>query len=185
MQYTSLVYTIYIAPVLSFVAQLEKLPSNWKDIESQALGALLPGPNGWCRPCDTHNFKEAYGMKRSFDKVEDISTAARTRVHRMDAGAQGGHHVDQRYRELQEWKMYSDFSERIGFWGKSWIYRCYIENLYGVHKELSDINLSVRSHEQSLAESIKGSDPEIRAKAFKKTYQRSLFRHIKDQRVFS
>ena len=42
-------YQVYISSVLQFVAQLEPLPINFRNIERSATQALLPGPTAWMR----------------------------------------------------------------------------------------------------------------------------------------
>ena len=40
-------YRIFIAPVLSFINQLDALPSAFEAAESKACEALFPGGRGW------------------------------------------------------------------------------------------------------------------------------------------
>ena len=93
-------YQVYISSVLQFVAQLEPLPINFRNIERSATQALLPGPTAWMLPTclkDAAYFHFPVALVDLFA----ISLAAKVRVVRFDNVAQGGLLVHSRAARLQ------------------------------------------------------------------------------------
>ena len=52
LQFAAVVYRVYVASTLSFLAQLEPLPSRWQMEEERMLRVLVPGPHRWCSAQD-------------------------------------------------------------------------------------------------------------------------------------
>ena len=90
LQWSALVYQVYVASVLGFLLQLDRLPSHWESTEASLLRALVPGPYRWCLPADLHGLHRDFGFAREFPDLRMTSIAARLRVLRNEAVAQGG-----------------------------------------------------------------------------------------------
>ena len=90
LQWSALVYQVYVASVLGFLLQLDRLPSHWDTTEASLLRALVPGPYRWCAPADLHGLRRDLGFAREFPDLRMTSIAARLRVYRHEAAAQGG-----------------------------------------------------------------------------------------------
>ncbi|CAK0898228.1 unnamed protein product [Prorocentrum cordatum] len=95
LQYSALVYNTFVASVLTFVMQLERLPDESLTRESQVLQQMAKGPGGWFLIADLFTLKERFGMAKSFHSLAWLALSARCRVGSFDRACSQG-----RLREL-------------------------------------------------------------------------------------
>ncbi len=66
LQYTTVAYTTYILPRLSFLAQFKVPSKEVYEAELKALRRMIPGPYNWCLKDDCYLLGKCYGQARSF-----------------------------------------------------------------------------------------------------------------------
>jgi len=88
--YSSIAYSTYVLPILSFVAQLSAPPVEAIAAEEKALRDIIPGPYRWILPEDLYQAGELYGQGRSFPSLAILAKAAQARVYRLEAFRRGG-----------------------------------------------------------------------------------------------
>ena len=98
-------YRVYISTVLSFVGQLEALPSSFDAYEKSACESLFPGPAHWL-PVLASRALTYMGMPVELPDMRIITTAASSRVTRCEDLRHGGLRVFERARNLRR-KWYS------------------------------------------------------------------------------
>ena len=91
-------YQVYIAAVAMFVAQLEPLPGDWRQIERKAVRSMLRGPFDWVWPSTLRDLRSVGGVLELRD-VHAASIAARARVAKFEDG--GRLRVASRARRLR------------------------------------------------------------------------------------
>lgn len=87
--YTLAAYSVYIMPVLLFVAQLDAPPDEWSALEKWAIRRLFPGPGNWITAAATHNLR-ALGLPREMGRLDSLALAAKFRVATWEASGSGG-----------------------------------------------------------------------------------------------
>ena len=71
---TAIAYRTYIASLLTFILQLDSLPSTWVEEEARALERLVPGLRHWSAVRDLHCLGE-----RGFPRRSGTSPPCRSR----------------------------------------------------------------------------------------------------------
>jgi hypothetical protein len=102
LHHATLAYNVYMASVLGFHLQLERLPEHWSRTEAAVFRRLVPGPGNWIVPRDLHHLSLLFGMPHNFGDLETVSMAAKFRVAHREATASGGLRVLRRARELDD-----------------------------------------------------------------------------------
>ena len=74
------VYRVFCTSVLSFLWQLEEVPSNMFKVEEWALRRMAPGPGNWIRPIELRHLQHRYGHPFSFPSFKQMSMSAKLRV---------------------------------------------------------------------------------------------------------
>ena len=115
LHYSVKVYNTYILPVLSFIAQLEDIPSNFAKMEKKAMAALIPGPNSWIDPDAIKSLHRGYGMPCEARDLVTIASATKLRVAANENKINGGLRMQERRHDIyleidrargrEEWKM--------------------------------------------------------------------------------
>jgi len=115
--YSSLAYSIYVLPILSFVAQLSAPPVEAYAAEEKALRDIIPGPYRWILPEDLFHAGDLYGQGRSFPSLAILAKAAQARVYRLEAFRRGGLKVADKCEEAREILLNSEFQiMRLSSW---------------------------------------------------------------------
>ena len=117
LHYTSMAYIIYIFPILSFVAQLQKPPVWVLEAEEKALRLIIPGPYRWILKEDLFHLSECYGQKVSLPSLAHVCSAAQKRVYTFEHIQKGGLKVDRKQDELIQFMRESDHLKRMHKWG--------------------------------------------------------------------
>ena len=87
--FASLSYSVYILPVLSFLAQFRKPCEKALQAEEEALRMLVPGPWVWCRTSDLYLLSSKYEQARDFASLSHLSLAARARLFKCENSSRG------------------------------------------------------------------------------------------------
>jgi hypothetical protein len=101
LQYSTLAYTTYILPILSYVGQLCSPPAAALEAEASALRKLIPGPGNWCIKNDIFYMADNFGQARNLPSLVHMCAAAQKRVQLWENRANGGLAVDARFAQLQ------------------------------------------------------------------------------------
>ena len=59
---TTMAYNVYVATVMTFLLQLDRLPQAWPRTEAAAFRRLAPGPGQWILPIDLHALRDSLGL---------------------------------------------------------------------------------------------------------------------------
>ena len=92
-------FRTFIAPVLSFVGQLDNLPHSWEQLERRACRVLFRGPTGWITPGCLRACKHL-GLPAELPDLRVSALAAKCRVFRYEDARRGGLRVAARVRAL-------------------------------------------------------------------------------------
>ena len=80
LQLNARIYRTFCCSVLSFLWQLEEVPTDVLDTEVWALRRLVPGPGNWVRPVDLSHLQHRYGHPFNFASFHHMSLAAKLRI---------------------------------------------------------------------------------------------------------
>jgi hypothetical protein len=117
--YSALAYTIYVLPILSFVAQLSNPPEEAYIAEGKALRDIIPGPFRWILPEDLFHAGDLYGQGRSFPSLSILAKSAQARVCRLEAHRRGGLKISDKSEEINVTLINSDFQiMRLSSWNQ-------------------------------------------------------------------
>jgi len=146
LHYSVKIYNTYILPVLSFVAQLEEVPSTFDKVEKQAMAALIPGPNKWISPDAVKSLHRGYGMPCEARDFRIVSAATKLRVAANEDRDNGGLRMKERRHELymevdkarrsDEWKL-----ELLAWEG--WFRNSHAEVVWRAVEDLYDKGISI------------------------------------------
>ena len=115
----ALAYSVYVLPVLSFVAQLEDLPPGWEDLEARCMKNLVRCPgNGSLLMLLP--YLDLTGMPKAFASVAYMAKAAKLRIVAREARSTGGLRVEARSRALRLLESNTDKIIRVAQW-RSWL----------------------------------------------------------------
>ena len=112
-------YNTFTFSTLSFVWQLEPVPTIVYEQEDAMLRSLTKGPGRWRLSKDLFFLREHYGQTCSFKSIEHVSLAAKLRVFTL-----GGLRVQERAATLRSDQAETDHLDRIVRWHE------WYENLY-------------------------------------------------------
>ena len=163
--HTLAAYRTYVLPVLSFVAQLAGVPSNWERLEQNACKLLFPGPRCWISANALRGLKHI-GFTTQLPDLHSLAAAAKCRVARYEDIAHGGLHITSRLQALRYDRTHGNFSLRSIVW-----YRWYNE---GFLANLADARGKLRAKvgtEGNLLGRMRGdiSDPDNVRRQWQKT----------------
>jgi hypothetical protein len=126
MNFNTQIHRTFVAPILSFVMQLESCPEELDDYFLKAIRLLAPGPGNWISAADANNLQRYYGLPLPFADPRWTALAAKLRV--IETIAPDGH---ERVRELE--------TTHANNWQrpfKIWHYRSYFAVLADVETQL-------------------------------------------------
>ena len=112
---TAIAYSVYILPVLLFVAQLDSPPASRTQVEKTVIRRLLPGPANWCT-IDALRALPVLKLFKSFPDLHHLSKAIQFRVATTEATAKGGLGVNHRAFRLRNLVNAPMFPGREGAW---------------------------------------------------------------------
>ena len=92
-------YRVYIAPVLSFISQLDPLPTTFGAGGGKVCEMLFPGGRGWMTPGCLKNLK-ALSFPTELPDLHRCALAAKDRVHKFENALQGGLKISAQIRRF-------------------------------------------------------------------------------------
>ena len=128
LQFAALVFRVYVASTLSFLLQLENLPSGWSVTEGRLFRLLVPGPFNWCTPADLHGLRRDFGFPQEFVDLRVVALAAKLRVLHQEARAQGGLRCQAWLQRLAEAERASEHVVRQARW-RAWLQSSFCHEL--------------------------------------------------------
>ena len=140
LHYTTMAYIIYIFPILSFVAQLQKPPEWVLKAEEEALRLIIPGPYRWILKEDLFHLSECYGQKISLPSLAQVCSAAQKRVYTFEHILKGGLRIQCKQEELIRCMRASEHLNRIHRWG-SWLQNGPVTTLFNNSRALDEAGL--------------------------------------------
>jgi hypothetical protein len=186
--FSTLAYSVYILPVLSFLAQFRAPSEEALRAEEEALRAMVPGPFNWCLTTDLFALATHYGQARSFPSLCHLSLSARTRMVLCENSSRGGLQVDQKcigvYRAA---RVSNQPIARQHLWG-DWYDAGILKQMRDSEAQLGEYGLSP-SGLWELARG--GTDPEddrgprnkMARKCFQKTIRKELVKKLEVNKV--
>ena len=93
-------YRVFIAPVLSFIGQLDILPEAFVAAESKACESLFPGGRGWMTVGCLRHLK-TLGFPNELPDIHINVLAAKVRVHRFEDARHGGLKIEHRAKQMR------------------------------------------------------------------------------------
>ena len=94
--HAAVAYKVHVLSTLTFIAQLERLPSGWADVEEGMLRAMVRGPGQWCVPRDLHLLRIGYGCTMEFPDLAPTAVASKMRVVQWEMVLDGGLQIHHR-----------------------------------------------------------------------------------------
>ena len=146
----SVIYNMFLLPVLTFVAQLELPPASACKAEEIGLRRVAPGPFRWCLPLDLWQLRSSYHLSFRFRSLLWTSVAAQARVLHAEGHASGGLAVSERASSLQRHLDDSPYIVRTARM-RSWYLGSHARVLMQANKTLTSINATPRDAELALA----------------------------------
>ena len=142
---TATPYSVYVASVISFLIQLDRLPPQWDGVEREALRRLVPGSTQWTDPSDLHNLA-VMGFPRSFVNMRSRRLAAQFRVAHLEARSSGGLRVQERARALRQALRTTDNLVVAVDW-QEWFSRGFLLQLDATVAECAGLGITLRTVE--------------------------------------
>jgi hypothetical protein len=130
----AMAYSVYVLPVLTFVAQLEDPPEDWDKLEKAGFGKLVPCPGNSGLPRLAPHLAEL-GMPKSFARLRQVALAAKLRIASREALAVGGLRVLERSRLLRRLEQGTEYVVRAARW-KPWFDKSFLHVIAAAVGEL-------------------------------------------------
>lgn len=127
LHYSTIAYTTYVFPTLTFIAQLERPTPLVLAEEEKAFRNLVVGPYRWIEKKDLFNLK-TWGLPQNFPSLEVVALAAQRRVAQYENTLHGGLRIIQRCRDLDHALLHSTHLDRLARW-HSWYDRSFLRTL--------------------------------------------------------
>ena len=171
---TSLAYSVYILPVVLFVAQLDAPPPHWPSVERAALRNLLPGPAAWFTPAVVRGLPHL-GFSKGFADLTLLYRAVQFRVATMEASASGGLRIGARARQLDLAIQDSPLLLRGGAW-RTWYQGSFLFQLRDSLRFCAAQGLTQRGLEDTLAQhAARPFPPDLRL-SIRRRWQKSAWK---------
>ena len=148
LQFAAVVYRVYVASTLSFVLQLDNLPTDWPAWEGRMMRALVPGPSRWSDADDLHGLRRDFGFAQDFPDLRQIAAAAKLRVMQYEARQQGGLQVQEWLRRLADAERAFAQNVRLCLW-RGWFDASFCHILAAATRDLRAEGISalrIRRH---------------------------------------
>ena len=142
LQFAAWVYKIYVASTLSFLLQLDTLPTDWAAQEASILRSLVPGPYRWCVANDLHGLRRDFGFAHEFVDLRDTSLAAKFRVVQCEAAKQGGLGLKRWLRRMDRAERRTEEVVLLGRF-RSWFATSFCHGLQDAVDKLSSMGISL------------------------------------------
>ena len=177
--WTSLAYSTYVLPVLSFLAQFRIPSAEVMSAEDTALRLLVPGPYAWCSKHDLFVLNKHYGQARNFPSLWHLGLSARSRMIRCENSARGGHQISQKCSWLTAAAASSTHTLiRQEVWGV-WFRDGLLRQMRASETQLVEIGLSPSTlFKLAAGRSDDDEDSGTRNKRARKNYQKTIRKEL-------
>lgn len=162
--YNIKVFKPFISSVLTFIMQLEPIPSELHTRYEEALRRLAPGPGGWVTLNDLTNLTSAYSFPLEFPDLRWVADAAKLRV--IDGLARD---CQKKARELEEYQT-TYFRRPFGRWHQ----RAYFTILSKLETSLSERGIT-RTEVRRVCASDKSSFQSAAERLIKKKFSSTYY----------
>lgn len=178
LNYSTLAYTAYVFPVLSFLAQFKKPDDAVLQAERKALSLMVPGPYLWCKQDDYYHLGSLYGQACSFPRLDHFCLAARARLHQFENQRYGGLHIERKFTSIQSAICEIHDTRRLCRWS-FWFKDGLTEDIHDSCRELAVRGL----HLPTLIDLAGGQQsedlsPTERARKIKKNFQKTVRKEL-------
>jgi hypothetical protein len=136
-------YGIYVASVLTFVAQLQRPPDDLHNLESTAVRRIAPGPGNWCSVNDL-KFGTFLGLHASLRPLHETCEAVMMRTFHWEAHSQGGIPWRHLHSQLQDALRKSDKVFLQASWAR-WFASHTPTVMLALHDKWSNVGVEVSS----------------------------------------
>jgi hypothetical protein len=133
LQLSTLIYNVYIASILGFVAQFYPPTKDVLTAESLALRRFNRGPGSWCTIKELFHLDTWFGFRYRFTSVTTLALAAKSRVVHCEMDAIFG-----RVKTLGDAMLDSDH-RRVAWY--DWLYHSPFHNLEHATTHLTTLGL--------------------------------------------
>jgi hypothetical protein len=128
-----LIYNVYIASILGFVAQFYPPTKEVLEAESLSLRRFNRGPGNWCTTQELFNLDTWFGFRYRFTSVTTLALAAKARVIHCEMDAAYG-----RVKTLGDAMLDSDHRRLVWY---DWLYHSPFHNLDHANTHLTTLGL--------------------------------------------
>ena len=173
----SVIYNIWVLPVLLFVAQLEQPPETVRRAEQWGLRRVAPGPGKWVEPNDLWRLRSAYGLPFRFRCLSWTALAAQGRVSFTEAHATGGLRISSRRSHLRAVLRLSEHLGRMARW-KQWMDTAYVEVLSSALEILHRRGCGPSDAQESLSDGMPRPWPQAMMRKVHSQLQRWMSRRL-------
>ena len=176
--FASLAYSVYVLPILSFLAQFKTPTDEVFQAEEEALRRMLPGPYRWCSKNDAFALATHYGQARDFTSLEHMSIAARSRLLVCENIKHGGLRILELCSEIEEaGRSSTQTLHRQRLWSE-WYRGGIVWDIKDGRRQLLEKGLSF----EALWEKAAGpQDPEVNDTVRAKKARRALQKTIRNE----
>ena len=126
LQYSALVYNVFCASVLYFIAQLEPIPVEVHAQEEATMLVLASGPTAWANSSDLWRMGAQCGVGRSFHCIKARGEASMLRAYYFENWERP---IREEVARLATWERTSCQIDRQFFW-RGWFERSYPRTLH-------------------------------------------------------
>ena len=116
--FATVIYNVFAFSVLTFTAQVARVPDEMIKLEAWALRRAAPGPGGWCTPQDLWHLQQCYGMPQSFASLDLAAKAAKLRLTVADSMQHGGLRMSALTARIGAAGRSIDSAFKIVWWGR-------------------------------------------------------------------
>jgi hypothetical protein len=177
--FSTLAYSVYILPVLSFLAQFRAPSEEVLRAEEEALRGMVPGPFNWCLTNDLFALATHYGQARSFPSLRHLSLSARARMVLCENSSRGGLQVHQKCIGVSLAARFSNQPPaRQHLWGE-WYDAGILQQMRDSEAQLGEYGLSSSGlWELARGGTDPGEDRDPRNKMARKCFQKTIRREL-------
>ena len=150
LQFGALVYNVFCASVLCFLAQMEPVPEAVHSQEESTMLLLAKGPKAWANSSDLWRMGEQCGMGRSFHCVKARGEAAMLRAYHYENWEEP---VWKEVERLRGWQSGSEQHDRQICWS-GWYQRSFPVGLQRNRDDMAKKGITVEGIRRKLCAGV-------------------------------
>ena len=164
LQYHAMVYNVFCASVLYYIAQLEKIDGRIVEAEPAMMMKMAKGPAAWANASDLWRMGEQCGVGKSFHCIQARGQAAMLRTMHFENWERP---IKDEVDALQQWRAETERHDR-DLWWDSWYRRAFPLVLWENKVALACRGISLKDLRSKLCA---GKDAEAARKKLHGTFQ--------------